>query len=276
MDFGQLYLNLGDQTYDTLEAAEKAGAPLVKYGAFINATIDFVIIAFVIFLAIKAINKLKRKEEEALPNPQPIRKTWCCCVRSATRSSNADEKKRAGRRQFSLAEVRESFPSGRGLVIELLEPAAVVAGGTRRNPLSGRRLSLLRTTLTWVSTVRVARLAVRPHPPRACARATAGARYCGTGTPTGRIPLSVSSTGSPSTVTCLWLRSKTWADLERGALRTRAGPTHHRLDSRHRLEAAHRLDEIVVGAIVERLDDVAFGVACGHEDYRVSFERSSL
>ena len=49
VDFGQLYLNLGDQTYDTLEAAEKAGAPLVKYGAFINATIDFVIIAFVIF-----------------------------------------------------------------------------------------------------------------------------------------------------------------------------------------------------------------------------------
>ena len=69
VDFGQLYLNLGDQTYDTLEAAEKAGAPLVKYGAFINATIDFVIIAFVIFLAIKAINKLKRKEEEAPAEP---------------------------------------------------------------------------------------------------------------------------------------------------------------------------------------------------------------
>lgn len=65
VDFGQLYLNLGDQAFDTLAAAEKAGAPIVKYGAFINATIDFVIIAFVIFMAIKGINSLKRKEEEA-------------------------------------------------------------------------------------------------------------------------------------------------------------------------------------------------------------------
>ena len=70
VDFGQLYLNLGDQAFDTLEAAEKAGAPLVKYGAFINVTINFVIIAFVIFLAIKAINNMKRKEEEAPAEPE--------------------------------------------------------------------------------------------------------------------------------------------------------------------------------------------------------------
>lgn len=69
VDFGQLYINLGEQSFDTLEAAEKAGAPLVKYGAFINATIDFTIIAFVIFMAIKGINKLKRKEEEAPAAP---------------------------------------------------------------------------------------------------------------------------------------------------------------------------------------------------------------
>ena len=76
VDFGQLYLNLGQQSFDTLEAAEKAGAPIVKYGAFINATIDIVIIAFVIFMAIKGMNSLKRKEDappaEAPADPEDI------------------------------------------------------------------------------------------------------------------------------------------------------------------------------------------------------------
>jgi large conductance mechanosensitive channel len=70
VDFRHLYLNLGDQAFETLEAAEKAGAPLVKYGAFINTTIDFVIIAFAIFIAIKAINRMKRAEPPA-PQPAP-------------------------------------------------------------------------------------------------------------------------------------------------------------------------------------------------------------
>jgi large conductance mechanosensitive channel len=74
VDFKHLYINLGSQSYDSLEAAEKAGAPLVKYGAFINTTIDFIIVAFAIFVAIKAINRLKRSEPpapEAEPAPAP-------------------------------------------------------------------------------------------------------------------------------------------------------------------------------------------------------------
>jgi large conductance mechanosensitive channel len=66
VDFKHLYLNLGSQSFDTLEAAEKAGAPLLKYGAFINSVVDFIIIAFAIFIAVKAINKMKR---EAPPAP---------------------------------------------------------------------------------------------------------------------------------------------------------------------------------------------------------------
>lgn len=62
VDFRHLYINLGSESYETLEAAEKAGAPLVKYGQFINTTIDFIIIAFAIFVAVKAINRLKRTE----------------------------------------------------------------------------------------------------------------------------------------------------------------------------------------------------------------------
>jgi len=73
VDFRHLYLNLGSGTFDTMEAAEKAGAPLVKYGAFINTAIDFMIIALAIFVAIKAINKLKRSEPPppAAPAPEP-------------------------------------------------------------------------------------------------------------------------------------------------------------------------------------------------------------
>ena len=71
VDFKHLYLNLSATSYDTMEAAEKAGAPLVKYGAFINALVDFTIIAFAIFVAVKAINSLKRKEEAAPAAPPP-------------------------------------------------------------------------------------------------------------------------------------------------------------------------------------------------------------
>lgn len=70
VDFKHLYLNLGSDSYATMEAAEKAGAPLIKYGAFLNTAVDFVIIAFAIFVAIKAINRLKRAEPPAVA-PEP-------------------------------------------------------------------------------------------------------------------------------------------------------------------------------------------------------------
>lgn len=69
VDFKQLYINLGDKAFDTMEAAEKAGAPLIKYGAFINALVDFTIIALAIFVAVKAINKLKASEPAAPTTP---------------------------------------------------------------------------------------------------------------------------------------------------------------------------------------------------------------
>ena len=71
VDFKHLYINLGDQAYDTLEAAEKAGAPLIKYGVFINTLVDFLIVAFAIFMAIRVINQLKREEKPAAPAEPP-------------------------------------------------------------------------------------------------------------------------------------------------------------------------------------------------------------
>lgn len=69
VDFRHLYLNLGSVEYATLEAAEKAGAPLIRYGAFINTVVDFLIIALAIFLAIKAVNRLRRTQPPAPAEP---------------------------------------------------------------------------------------------------------------------------------------------------------------------------------------------------------------
>lgn len=69
-DFSDLFLNLSmDASYQSVAAAEEAGAPIIKYGLFINTVIDFVIVAFAIFLAIRAMNKLRKKEEAAPPAP---------------------------------------------------------------------------------------------------------------------------------------------------------------------------------------------------------------
>jgi large conductance mechanosensitive channel len=68
-DFSALFLNLSGGGYATLAEAEAAGVPVIKYGIFINTVLDFLIVAFAIFLVIRAMNKLKRKQEAAPPPP---------------------------------------------------------------------------------------------------------------------------------------------------------------------------------------------------------------
>ena len=69
VDFSSLFINLSDTAYATLAAAEEAGAPVIKYGAFINTVLDFVIIAFAIFMVVKGMNSMKKKEEEKPAEP---------------------------------------------------------------------------------------------------------------------------------------------------------------------------------------------------------------
>ena len=72
VDFGDLFVNLSmSQTYASVAEAEAAGAPIIKYGMFINTILDFVIVAFVIFMVIRGINRLQRKREAAPPGPPP-------------------------------------------------------------------------------------------------------------------------------------------------------------------------------------------------------------
>jgi large conductance mechanosensitive channel len=57
MDFSSLFINLSEKSYETLAAAKAAGAPTLNYGNFINTIINFLIVAFAIFLVVRSVNK---------------------------------------------------------------------------------------------------------------------------------------------------------------------------------------------------------------------------
>ena len=65
VDFSTLFFTMDGQSYDTMALAEEAGATVIKYGLFINAIINFLIVAFVIFMLVRQVNKLKEKEAAA-------------------------------------------------------------------------------------------------------------------------------------------------------------------------------------------------------------------
>jgi len=72
VDFSNLFVNLGAGEFDSLAAAKAAGAATLNYGLFINTVLDFVIVAFAIFMVVKAMNRAKKKEEvkpSAPPEP---------------------------------------------------------------------------------------------------------------------------------------------------------------------------------------------------------------
>ncbi|NNC77264.1 MAG: large conductance mechanosensitive channel protein MscL [Woeseiaceae bacterium] len=69
VDFSNLFVNLGDTAYESLAAAQEAGAPTINYGVFLNTVLDFVIVAFAIFMVIRGLNKMKKQEEEKPAEP---------------------------------------------------------------------------------------------------------------------------------------------------------------------------------------------------------------
>ena len=69
VDFSNLFVSLDGAKYASLAAAEEAGAAVMKYGSFLQNVVDFLIIAFVIFMMIRAMNNLKKKEEAAPAAP---------------------------------------------------------------------------------------------------------------------------------------------------------------------------------------------------------------
>lgn len=66
VNFTSLFYNLNEEKYPSLAAAKAAGAPTINYGAFIDNVIKFVIIAFVVFMIVKVMNKMRTGETKAV------------------------------------------------------------------------------------------------------------------------------------------------------------------------------------------------------------------
>jgi large conductance mechanosensitive channel len=74
VDFSNMFVALNGEHYPSLAAAKQAGAPTVNFGVFINNIISFAIVAFVLFMVVKGMNQLRRKQEEdPAAEPPPSR-----------------------------------------------------------------------------------------------------------------------------------------------------------------------------------------------------------
>jgi len=73
MDFKDLFYSLGSVTYNTLDEAKKAGAPVIAYGNFLNTVINFLIVSFAIFLLVKQVNRLRGPAPAAAPTTKDCR-----------------------------------------------------------------------------------------------------------------------------------------------------------------------------------------------------------
>lgn len=81
VDFTNLFISLSGGTFLTLEEARKAGATTLNYGLFINNIVNFLIIALSIFLVIRALIKMKRKEDEVPPAEPPAQEVLLTEIR---------------------------------------------------------------------------------------------------------------------------------------------------------------------------------------------------
>ncbi|WP_339677822.1 large-conductance mechanosensitive channel protein MscL [uncultured Zhongshania sp.] len=84
VDFAELFITIKEGSeiaapYATLAAAKAAGAVTINYGIFVNAVISFIIVAFAVFLLVRAMNNMKSKEEEAAP-AEPTTKECPYCI----------------------------------------------------------------------------------------------------------------------------------------------------------------------------------------------------
>jgi large conductance mechanosensitive channel len=75
VDFTNLFVSLGGEPFETLAAAKEAGAPILAYGSFLQSAIDFLILALVLFMIVRAMNQLRKQEapaSAAAPTPEDV------------------------------------------------------------------------------------------------------------------------------------------------------------------------------------------------------------
>jgi large conductance mechanosensitive channel len=80
MDFSNLFISLSTQHYPTIAAAKAAGVATINYGVFLNTIIDFIIVAFAIFLLVKQVNRFKKQPVAAPAVPTSKECPFCASV----------------------------------------------------------------------------------------------------------------------------------------------------------------------------------------------------
>jgi hypothetical protein len=108
VDFANLFISLNGVRYDTLAAAQAAGAPTINYGTFINMVISFLIVAFVIFLLVKKVNAMRSKPMPPAPTQRTALTANCSggCAMLALHIGSKGSKKH--RFSFLLSELRRT------------------------------------------------------------------------------------------------------------------------------------------------------------------------
>ena len=76
VDFANLYINLSGQAVTSVADAKKAGQALIAYGLFVNTIISFLIVAFVVFLMVRAVNEMRKEPEKTTAKPD----AGCGCL----------------------------------------------------------------------------------------------------------------------------------------------------------------------------------------------------
>ncbi|QDX92756.1 large conductance mechanosensitive channel protein MscL [Brevibacillus laterosporus] len=82
IDFSNLFINLSGTHYNTIAEAKKAGAATLNYGSFLNSVLDFLIVAFTIFIVIRQLNKLRKSKEELQKEEAVTTKECPYCISS--------------------------------------------------------------------------------------------------------------------------------------------------------------------------------------------------
>jgi large conductance mechanosensitive channel len=88
VDFTSLFFSLGGGDYPSLAAAKAAGAPTLNYGVFLQHTFDFIILAFVVFLLVRQVNRLKPKPPTEEPKERDCPLCFSSIPKKATRCAH--------------------------------------------------------------------------------------------------------------------------------------------------------------------------------------------
>ncbi len=80
VDLSSLFINLTSGDYQTIAEAQAASAPTINYGLFLNQVIVFIITAFAVFMLVKFINELRKRQSKKLPPPPPQTKKCPFCI----------------------------------------------------------------------------------------------------------------------------------------------------------------------------------------------------